>query len=279
MRPEHIRTVVLDDPAELARSVATRIATIVRERTAGGGRAVLGLATGATPIGVYRELINMHRGEGLSFAGVVSFNLDEYYPVEPASIQSYHRFMWENLFSHVDIDSRNVHIPDGTLSRDEVPAFCNAYEAAIQQAGGISFQLLGIGKTGHIGFNEPGSGPQSRTRLITLDTITRRDAAGDFSGEDNVPREDDPRRSRDRDTRDRGAQGRHRAARRRGPSGHRGCRHIPPASSERDVLPRRRGGCHAHADGDVAPPSASTESSRAPTLKASQQSRRRSLNG
>ena len=182
---EHIRTVVLDDPAELARSVAIRIATVIRGKTAGGGRAVLGLATGSTPIGVYRELIRMHRDEGLSFADVVSFNLDEYYAVEPASIHSYHRFMWENLFSHVDIDPRNVHIPDGRLSRDEVPAFCNAYEAAIQQAGGIDFQLLGIGKTGHIGFNEPGSGAGSRTRLITLDTITRRDAAG----EDNVPRE------------------------------------------------------------------------------------------
>jgi glucosamine-6-phosphate deaminase len=186
---EHIRTVVLDDPAELARSVATRIATISREKTAGSGRAVLGLASGSTPIGVYRELIHMHRDDGLSFSGAVSFNLDEYYAVGPASIHSYHRFMWENLFSHVDIYSRDVHIPDGTLSRDEVPAFCNAYEAAIQQAGGIDFQLLGIGKTDHIGFNEPGSGPRSRTRLIALDTITRRDAAGDFFGEDNVPRE------------------------------------------------------------------------------------------
>src|SRR6267142_5861641 len=189
MHPEHIRTVVLDDPADLARSVATRIATIIREKTAAGGRAVLGLATGATPIGVYRELIHLHRGEGLSFADVVSFNLDEYYAVEPGSIHSYHRFMWENLFSHVDIDSRNVHIPDGTLSRDEVPAFCNAYEDAIQQAGGIDFQLLGIGKTGHIGFNEPGSGAESRTRLVTLDAVTRLDAAADFFGEEYVPRE------------------------------------------------------------------------------------------
>lgn len=157
--------VVLDDPAELAHSVAMRMVTIIREKTAGGGRAVLGLATGSTPIGVYRELIHMHRDEGLSFADVVSFNLDEYYAVEPASIHSYHRFMWENLFSHVDIDPRNVHIPDGRLSRDEIPAFCNAYEAEIQQAGSIDFQLLGIGKTGHIGFNEPGSGAGSRTRL------------------------------------------------------------------------------------------------------------------
>ncbi len=186
---EHIRTVVLDDPAELARSVAMRIATAIREKTAGGSRAVLGLATGATPIGVYRELIHMHRDEGLSFSDVVSFNLDEYFAVEPTSIHSYHRFMWENLFARVDIDHRNVHIPDGGLSRDEVPAFCNAYEAAIQQAGGIDFQLLGIGQTGHIGFNEPGSGAGSRTRLVTLDATTRRDAAGDFAGEDNVPHE------------------------------------------------------------------------------------------
>jgi glucosamine-6-phosphate deaminase len=186
---EHIRTVVLDAPAALARSVATRIAAIVRERRARGGRAVLGLASGSTPIGVYRELIGMHRGEGLSFADVVSFNLDEYYPVEPASAHSYHRFMWENLLSHVDIDPRNVHIPAGTLPRDEVPAFCAAYEAEIERVGGIDFQLLGIGQTGHIGFNEPGSGAESRTRLVTLDTITRRDAAEDFFGVDNVPRE------------------------------------------------------------------------------------------
>ena len=186
---ERIATVVLDDPIEFTRAVAARIATIIGEKTSGGGHAVLGLATGSTPVSVYRELIRLHRDEGLSFAGVVTFNLDEYCPMDPGSIHSYHRFMWENLFSHVDIHPHNVHIPSGALPRDEVPAFCEAYEAAIRAAGGIDFQLLGIGKTGHIGFNEPGSGARSRTRLITLDTVTRRDAAADFFGEDNVPRE------------------------------------------------------------------------------------------
>ena len=123
------------------------------------------------------------------FRGVVSFNLDEYYPMAPDSIHSYHRFMWENLFSHVDIDRANVHIPDGSVPRDGVEAHCAAYEAAIAAAGGIDFQLLGIGKTGHIGFNEPGSGEESVTRLVHLDAITRRDAAADFFGEENVPRE------------------------------------------------------------------------------------------
>ena len=186
---ERIATVVHDDPIDFTRAVAARIATIIRAKTSGGGHAVLGLATGSTPVGVYRELIRMHHDEGLSFAGVVTFNLDEYCPMDPGSIHSYHRFMWENLFSHVDIHPHNVHIPSGALRRDEAAAFCEAYEAAIRAAGGIDFQLLGIGKTGHIGFNEPGSGARSRTRLITLDTVTRRDAAADFFGEDNVPRE------------------------------------------------------------------------------------------
>ncbi len=180
---------MLDDHAELARAVAQRIANLIRERAAQGGRAVLGLATGATPIGVYRELIRMHRDEGLSFANVVTFNLDEYYPIAPDNLQSYHRFMWENLFEHVDIAPENVHIPSGDVPREEIARHAAAYERAIREAGGIDLQLLGIGKTGHIGFNEPGSGLSSRTRLVTLDTITRRDAAGDFFGEENVPRE------------------------------------------------------------------------------------------
>ncbi len=186
---ERISTVVVDTHDDLARVVAARIAALIRSRAAEGRPLVLGLATGSTPIGVYRELIRLHREDGLSFRGVVSFNLDEYYPMAPDSIHSYHRFMWENLFSHVDIDAKNVHIPEGTWSRSELDAKCRAYEDAIVAAGGIDFQLLGIGKTGHIGFNEPGSGENSRTRLIHLDSITRRDAAADFFGEDNVPRE------------------------------------------------------------------------------------------
>jgi glucosamine-6-phosphate deaminase len=186
---ERIRTVVVEDHEAIARLVANRIATVIRERNAAGERTVLGLATGSTPIGVYRELIRMHRNEGLSFARVVTFNLDEYYPMPKESIHSYYRFMWENLFSHIDIDSSNVHIPPGDLTRDQVDDAARRYEDAIDRAGGIDFQILGIGKTGHIGFNEPGSGAESRTRLVTLDAVTRLDAAADFFGEEHVPRE------------------------------------------------------------------------------------------
>jgi len=186
---ERIPTIVVDEHEDIARVVAARIATLIRERAAAGRPCVLGLATGSTPIGVYRELIRMHREEGLSFRHVVTFNLDEYYPMASDSVHSYHRFMWENLFSQIDILRENVHIPRGDVARDEVDAHVRAYEEAIRAAGGIDFQILGIGKTGHIGFNEPGSGAESRTRLVTLDMITRRDAAADFFGEDNVPRE------------------------------------------------------------------------------------------
>jgi glucosamine-6-phosphate deaminase len=186
---ERIPTVVVATHDDLAREVAGRIATLIRRRAAEQRPVVLGLATGSTPIGVYRELIRLHREEGLSFKNVTTFNLDEYWPMAKSSIHSYHRFMWENLFSHVDIDPARVHIPDGGWSREEIEAKCQAYEDAIVAAGGIDFQLLGIGKTGHIGFNEPGSGETSRTRLIHLDSVTRRDAAADFFGEANVPRE------------------------------------------------------------------------------------------
>jgi glucosamine-6-phosphate deaminase len=150
---------------------------------------VLGLATGSTPIGIYRELIRKHREEGLDFSNVVTFNLDEYYPMAPDSIHSYVRYMWENFFEHINIKPENVHIPRGDLPRDQVEAYCHDYEVKIKEAGGIDYQILGIGKTGHIGFNEPGSGRESRTRLVALDTITRRDAAADFFGEENVPTE------------------------------------------------------------------------------------------
>src|ERR1051326_6748008 len=186
---EHIRTVVVDDHEDIARLVANRIATLIRERNPAGEQTVLGLATGSTPIGVYRELIRMHRDDGLSFADVISFNLDEYYPMPKESIHSYHRFMWENLFSQIDIKPENVHLPPGDRSRTEIDDAAQRYESAIERAGGIDFQILGIGKTGHIGFNEPGSGADSRTRLVTLDAVTRKDAAADFFGEEYVPRE------------------------------------------------------------------------------------------
>jgi glucosamine-6-phosphate deaminase len=174
---------------QIASTLAQRIAGVIRAANAEGRPAVLGLATGSTPIGIYRELIRMHRDEGLDFANVVSFNLDEYYPMAPDSIHSYHRYMWENLFEHINIPRENVNIPRGDIPREQVEAHCREYEEKIRALGGVDFQLLGIGKTGHIGFNEPGSGVESRTRLIALDTVTRRDAAADFFGEDNVPTE------------------------------------------------------------------------------------------
>ncbi len=188
-RLEKIPTVVLESHESLSQTIAHRFAGVIAERRAAGARPVLGLATGSTPIGVYRELIRLHREEGLSFRGVVTFNLDEYHPMSPESIHSYRRFMQENFFDHVDIDPADTHIPDGGVPREAVPAMTEAYEAAIQAAGGIDFQLLGIGKTGHIGFNEPGSGAESRTRMVQLDVITRRDAAADFFGEEHVPQE------------------------------------------------------------------------------------------
>lgn len=186
---ERIHTVVVEEHEDIARVVASRIAALIEEKRASGQTAVLGLATGSTPIGVYRELIRMHRDDGLSFSNVVTFNLDEYYPMAPDAIHSYHRFMWENLFTHVDIAAGNVHIPRGDVPREEVDDECQRYEAAIVDAGGIDFQILGIGKTGHIGFNEPGSGADSRTRLVHLDAVTKRDAAADFFGEEYVPKE------------------------------------------------------------------------------------------
>jgi glucosamine-6-phosphate deaminase len=146
----------------------------------------LGLATGSTPIGVYEELVRLHREEGLDFARVTTFNLDEYYPISATAPQSYHRFMREHLFDH--INCQNFHIPEGWQRSDEqIHADCQRYEEMIREAGGLDLQLLGIGRTGHIGFNEPGSAHDSRTRLVTLDYVTRADAAADFFGLENVP--------------------------------------------------------------------------------------------
>jgi glucosamine-6-phosphate deaminase len=186
---ERIPTLIVPDHDELARLLADRIVNLIGERVASAGRCVLGLATGSTPLGIYRELIRRHRAGDVDFRHVITFNLDEYYPMPAESYHSYRRYMWENLFEHVNIPAEQVHIPDGTVPRSELRRYCQAYESAIREAGGIDFQVLGVGKTGHIGFNEPGSPRNSRTRLVTLDTTTRKDAAADFFGEDNVPRE------------------------------------------------------------------------------------------
>ena len=184
---ERLPTRIFDSAAAASTAVAELIDRKIRRAAAQGETCVLGLATGSTPTAVYDELVRRHREEGLSFANVVTFNLDEYFPMPPDALQSYVRFMHEYLFDHIDIPAENVHIPDGTLARDEVAAYCKAYEEEIRAMGGLDLQILGIGRTGHIGFNEPGSGNESRTRLITLDHLTRVDAASDFYGEEHVP--------------------------------------------------------------------------------------------
>ena len=173
--------------AGASKFVARKIGELVRARNAAGRATVLGLATGSTPVGLYRELIRLHKEEGLDFSRVVTFNLDEYYPIPKEDPHSYFRWMHETFFNHVNVKWENIHIPDGTLPPDDVDGFCGAYERKIRDAGGIDVQILGIGRTGHIGFNEPGSPRNSRTRLVTLDSITRRDAASGFFGEENVP--------------------------------------------------------------------------------------------
>ncbi|MCB0488613.1 MAG: glucosamine-6-phosphate deaminase [Cyclobacteriaceae bacterium] len=183
---EKINTKIFQTSEEGSRFVAQEIAELIKSRQAEGRHCVLGLATGSTPTSVYANLIKLHQ-EGLSFKNVITFNLDEYYPMSPNSLQSYVRFMKELLFDHIDIKPENIHIPDGTVEREKVNDFCKAYERKIEAAGGIDLQVLGIGRTGHIGFNEPGSSERTTTRLITLDQVTRIDAASDFFGEENVP--------------------------------------------------------------------------------------------
>lgn len=174
-------------PLEAAKAVANEIATLIRERQSAGKTAVLGLATGSTPLPLYAELIRLHKEEGLSFQNVVSFNLDEYQGLERSHPESYWHFMHHNLFNHIDIKAENINLPSGTIAAGEVEAHCAAYEAKIQAAGGLDYQILGIGRTGHIGFNEPGSPKESRTRAIHLDEITRQDAAPSFNGIEHVP--------------------------------------------------------------------------------------------
>ncbi len=185
---EKIRTEIHSNSLLASQRIAGEIADLIRKKQSRNELCVLGFATGSSPKYIYKELVRLHREEGLSFKNVVSFNLDEYYPMHPEALQSYVLFMKEHLFDLVDISEKNYFIPDGTLSPDQVEAFCKDYERRIEVLGGIDFQLLGIGGTGHIGFNEPGSRINSGTRLITLDHSTRLAASGDFSGLLNVPR-------------------------------------------------------------------------------------------
>lgn len=185
---EKIPVKIFDSPQAGSAYAAGVIAQLIREKNSKGEKAVLGLATGSTPIMLYKELVRMHREEGLSFKNVVTFNLDEYYPMEADSIHSYHHFMRENLFDKIDIDQSNCHIPDGTIAKSEVKKYAKAYEKKIEDAGGLDLQILGIGQNGHIGFNEPGSPVNSTTRLIALDNSTRIANSGGFSNLLDVPR-------------------------------------------------------------------------------------------
>ncbi|NRB83578.1 MAG: glucosamine-6-phosphate deaminase [Winogradskyella sp.] len=187
-RYEKIHNVIFKSSVEASTVVAQEIASLIREKASLNQTCVLGLATGSSPIKVYEELVRMHKEEGLSFANVITFNLDEYFPMEKTNIQSYFYFMHEHLFNHVDILPENINIPNGSLESEDIYQYCIDYEMKIKAAGGLDFQLLGIGRTGHIGFNEPGSHLNSGTRLITLDHLTRVDAAPAFLGVDNVPR-------------------------------------------------------------------------------------------
>ena len=187
-RFENIGTVVYQDSTSASNAIALEIASLIKVKQSQKQPCILGLATGSSPKGLYAELVRLHKEEGLSFKNVVSFNLDEYYPMEPDSVNSYVRFMQEQLFNHIDILPENCYVPDGTLSKREIKDYCDQYESKIEALGGIDLQILGIGGNGHIGFNESGSLQNSKTRLVALDHITRVAASGDFSGLDNTPR-------------------------------------------------------------------------------------------
>ncbi|MCK8140757.1 glucosamine-6-phosphate deaminase [Flavobacterium sp. I-SCBP12n] len=187
-RFEKIHNEIFKNSAEASIIVAKEIALLIKSRQKENKSCVLGLATGSSPIKVYNELVRMHKEEGLSFKNVITFNLDEYYPMTKESNQSYYYFMHQHLFNHIDINPDNINIPDGTISIQQLNQYCLDYEKKIINAGGLDFQLLGIGRTGHVGFNEPGSHINSGTRIITLDHITKVDASGDFNGIGNVPK-------------------------------------------------------------------------------------------
>lgn len=185
---EKIPVKIFPDPKQGSLAVAREIAALIRAKQEQKQSCVLGLATGSTPKTLYAELVRMHKEEGLSFKNVVTFNLDEYYPIETDALQSYNRFMKNNLFDHVDINPENIHIPNGEIKKEEIKSHCLQYEKKIEAAGGIDLQILGIGNNGHIGFNEPGSGIYSRTRLITLDNSTRIANSYEFANISQVPR-------------------------------------------------------------------------------------------
>jgi glucosamine-6-phosphate deaminase len=181
---EKIPIEIWENNSDASKHIAKAIAQVIKENQKKGQPTVLGLATGSSPVKVYEELVHLHKKDGLSFSDVYTFNLDEYYPMQPDAVQSYVRFMHEHLFNHIDIPKENIHIPDGTIPMDSVQDYCDFYEQKIESLGGLDVQLLGIGRTGHIGFNEPGSWETSKTRLVRLDNLTREDAKEDFTNQE-----------------------------------------------------------------------------------------------
>ena len=187
-RLEKIHNVIFENSKSGSKAVAREIADLIKFKQSKKQKCILGLATGSSPITVYEELVNIHKREKLSFKNVITFNLDEYYPISSENTESYYTFMHQHLFDHVDINKENINIPRGDLKKNEIEKYCKSYESKIEKLGGIDFQLLGIGRTGHIGFNEPGSSINSITRLIKLDYLTREDASKAFGGIYNVPK-------------------------------------------------------------------------------------------
>lgn len=185
---EKIEIKIFPNPKLGAEFVAKEIAELIRNKQLNNQLCVLGLATGATPIKLYQELVRLHKEEGLSFSNVISFNLDEYYPIEQSAYQSYWNFMHRHLFNHIDIDPANIHLPNGNVPKEEMKKYCEAYEKTIESSGGIDLQILGIGQNGHIGFNEPGAGILSKTRLVNLENNTRLANSYEFENISKVPR-------------------------------------------------------------------------------------------
>src|SRR5204862_2191679 len=185
---EKIPVKIYPDLKAGSKAIAKQIADFIKEKQNKKEKCVLGLATGSTPKTLYEELVRMHKEDGLSFKNVISFNLDEYYPIDHDAIQSYNCYMHRHLFDHIDIDPKNIHIPNGELPKEIVKAHCTEYEKKVEDAGGIDLQVLGIGNNGHIGFNEPCSSIYSKTRLITLENSTRLANSYEFANISEVPR-------------------------------------------------------------------------------------------
>jgi len=186
---ERIAIELYEHPKFGSNAAANEIASLIKEKQKNNKNCVLGLATGSSPISIYEELVRMHKEENLSFHNVITFNLDEYLPMDPNSIHSYHKFMFENLFDHIDIAPNNINIPNGNIDSDKTEKHCVEFENKIKKEGGLDFQLLGIGRNGHIGFNEPGSIESSVTRKVKIEITTRFDAASEFGGINNVPKD------------------------------------------------------------------------------------------